>query len=247
MSKTFKTGTFVDHLAELRRRLIVIFAVNIGGALICYQYIDILIAILLDLNPGMALIYITPAELFMVYIQLAIICSVVICFPITATQIWGFVSKGLYQKEKYYGMISLLTGVLFFLLGSVFAYKTALPITLQFFMGITIEEITPMISIESYISFCTRLLGCFGIAFELPVVVFLLSQLEILKPEFMKRTHGILILLIFVASALLTPPDVLTQIILAVPMTLLLELSMGICWYIDKRKQKQRQKDISAA
>lgn len=241
MAKPRNTSTFIEHLAELRKRLIIIFAVNILAALLCYQYIDKLIAILLKLNPGMELIYISPAELFMVYINLAVICAIIICFPVTATQIWGFVAKGLYKKEKIYGLISLIAGVFFFLAGTVFAYITALPITLQFFLRITIADIQPMISIESYISFCTRLLGCFGLAFELPVVVYLLSELEILKPHHLKRSQGILILLIFVLAALLTPPDVLTQIILAVPMVILLQLSMGICWMIDKRKQKKHR------
>jgi len=245
MAEPLTTSTFIEHLAELRKRLILIFTINIIGAFICYQYIDKLITFLLYLNPGMELIYISPAELFMVYIQLAIICSFVICFPVTATQIWGFVSRGLYKKEKFYGLISLTAGVFFFILGAAFAYFTALPITLQFFMRITIEDITPMISIQSYISFCTSLLGCFGLAFELPVVVFLLSELEILKPEFLNRTHGVLILIIFILAALLTPPDVLTQVILAVPMTILLELSRGICWYIDRKKRKKRKADRS--
>lgn len=245
MAKVFDTSSFIEHLSELRRRLILIFTINIIGALICYQFIDKLITILLNLNSGMQLIYITPAELFMVYVKLAFICSIVICFPVTAMQIWGFISKGLYKKEKFYGMISLITGALFFLIGTVFSYYTALPMTLNFFMRITIEDITPMISIESYISFCTNLLGCFGLAFELPVVVYLLSELEILKPEFMKRMHGILILIIFIVAAIVTPPDVVSQVILGVPMTILLELSMVICWYVDKRKHKKHKRDIS--
>lgn len=245
MAKAFNTSSFIEHLGELRKRLILIFTINIIGVLLCYQFIDKLITILLHLNPGMQLIYITPAELLMVYVKLAFICAIVICFPFTAIQIWGFISKGLYKKEKFYGMISLVTGGVFFLIGIVFSYYTALPMTLNFFMKLTIEDITPMISIESYISFCTNLLGCFGLAFELPVVVYLLSELEILKPEFMKRTHGILILVIFIIAAIVTPPDVVSQVILGIPMTILLELSMIICWYVDKRKQKKRKRDIS--
>jgi len=241
MEKELMTSTIIEHLAELRKRLIIIFAVNIIGAVVCYQFIDRLIDVLLRLNPGMNLIYITPSELFMVYIRLAIICAVVILFPITVTQIWAFIAKGLYQKERHYGMVALVAGVFFFILGALFAYFTALPITLDFFLRITIEGIEPMISIDSYISFCTRLLGCFGVAFELPVVVFLLAELEILKPKHLKQYHGVLILLIFIIAAFLTPPDVLTQVILAVPMVALLQLSMGICWLIDKRKQKKRE------
>lgn len=245
MAKALTTSTFIGHLAELRKRLLIIFAVNIAGALICYQYIDKLIQILLLLNPGMELISITPSEVFMVYIRLSIICAVILCFPITATQIWGFISKGLYQREKYYGMIALISGIFFFILGAVFAYFTALPITLNFFLRITIADITPMISIDSYISFCTNILACFGVAFELPVVVFLLSELGILKPAHLKRYHGVLILIIFIIAAIITPPDVLSQVMLGIPMVLLLQLSIAICWYIDRRKQKKKTKDIS--
>jgi len=243
MEKDMMTLSFINHLAELRKRLIIIFAVNIIGALVCYQFIDKLIQVLLWLNPGMNLIYISPSELFMVYVQLAIICAVVILFPITASQAWAFIAQGLFKKERRYGMIALFAGVFFFILGASFAYFAALPITLDFFLRITLEGIEPMISIDSYISFCTRLLGCFGVAFELPVVVFLLSELEILKPHHMKQYHGILILLIFIISAILTPPDVLTQVIMAVPMCALLQLSMGICWMIDRRKKKNEDRN----
>lgn len=237
-----KTSTLVEHLAELRKRLIIIFAVNIIGALICYQYIDVLIQFLLELNPGMELIYISPSELFMVYVQLSIICAIIICSPVTVLQIWTFVAQGLYQKERTYAVISLAAGAGFFLIGAMFCYFTALPITLRFFLNITLETISPMVSIENFISFCTRMMGCFGLAFEMPVVVFLLSELELLKPETLKRTKGVLILLIFIIAALITPPDVLTQVILAIPMVLLLQLSQAVCNLIYRRKQKQKKK-----
>lgn len=239
MDKEPMVSSFIDHLAELRKRLIIIFAVNLLGTVVCYQFIDKLIAILLQLNPGMDLVYLSPSELFMVYVKLSLLCAIVIFFPVTVTQIWSFVSKGLYKKERRYGMIAFVAGVFFFLLGSFFAYTTALPITLDFFLRIAITEVDPMISIDSYISFCTRLLGCFGVAFELPIVVFLLSELEILKPKHLKQYHGVLILLIFILAALLTPPDILTQVILAVPMVALLQISIGICWIIDRQKQKK--------
>lgn len=239
MEKELMTSSFIDHLAELRKRLIIIFTVNLGGAFVCYQFIDKLITVLLRLNPGMKLIYISPSELFMVYIKLSIICSIVILFPVTAIQIWTFIAKGLYKKERHYGLIALVAGVFFFILGALFAYFTALPITLDFFLRITLEGIEPMISIDSYISFCASLLGCFGVAFELPVVIFLLAELEILKPKHLKQYHGVLIILIFIIAAFLTPPDVVSQVVMAVPMVALLQLSMGVCWIIDKRKQKK--------
>lgn len=246
MNESDKTSNLIGHLAELRKRLIIILAVNLVAALVCYQYIGTLMQLLLNLNPGMELIYISPSELFMVYIRLSLIGAIIFCLPVTIMEIWLFISPGLTKKERFYGVISLLAGLAFFAVGTIFCYLTALPITLQFFLRITLDSVTPMISIESYVSFVTTLLGCFGAAFELPVVIYLLSELEIVKPALLKRAHGVLILMIFVVAAIVTPPDVLTQIILALPMTLLLEFSIWICVVIDKRKQRRHAADTES-
>jgi len=240
MESTKKTNKLVEHLAALRKRLIIILAVNIGAALVCYQFMKILIQYILNLNPGMSLVYLSPSETFMALIELAIICAIVLCSPITILQIWMFVSSGLYKKEKLYVLLSLFFGFFFFAAGVLFCYYVALPITLDFFMRINLESVTAAVSIKSFISFCNTMLLCFGIVFELPVVAFLLSLLGILKPAFLKKSHGVLILIIFIIAAIITPPDVLTQVILAVPMTLLLELSIGICTIVDKSKKKKQ-------
>lgn len=241
MESSQKTYTLIEHLAELRKRLIIIFAVNIAAALLCYQFAEPLIRIFLELNNYMELIYISPSELFMVYVKLSLICAVIFCFPITVLEIWLFVAKGLLKKEKLYVLISLFFGLFFFAGGAVFCYKVVLPVVLQFFSRIALSDIRPMISIQNYISFCTTMLLSFGAAFELPVVVFLLSELELLKPDIMKRGHGIFILLIFIAAAVITPPDLVSQVLLALPMTGLLEISMAVCWAVDRHKRKRRE------
>lgn len=232
------TNTLIEHLTELRKRLIIILVFNLIAALLCYQYMADLIQIFLALNNYMKLIYISPSELFMVYVKLALICAIVLCFPVTVLQIWIFISKGLKKKEKLYVILSLFFGMFFFALGAYFCYMVVLPVTLQFFSRISLSDIDAMISIENYINFCTTMLLCFGAAFELPVVVFLLSELSLLKPETMKRGHGIFIILIFIIAAIITPPDVVSQILLAIPMVGLLELSMVVCWVVDKHKRK---------
>ena len=204
MKPSQKTGTLVEHLAELRKRLIIILAVNLAGALICYEYMAGLI------------------QLF----------------------IWLFISKGLLKKEQFYVLISFFFGLAFFLAGALFCYYVVLPIILQFFSRIALEEIAPMVSIESYVSFCTTMLLSFGAAFELPVAVFLLSGLELLKPATLRRWHGVCILLIFIIAAIVTPPDVVSQVLLAVPMTGLLELSIAVCWLVDRHKQRKRSTSV---
>lgn len=240
MDSTKLTSTLVGHLAELRKRLIIIFVINIIAALICFQYMDIFIQYILYLNPGMQLIYLTPSELFMVYVKLAFICAIVLCSPITIYQVWTFIAQGLYIKERKYVLFSLFFGFFFFILGVTFGYNIALPTTLKFFMQYSLDSITATISIDSFVSFCNTMLLSFGVVFEMPVLVFLLSQIGILKPEFLKRSHGVLILIIFIIAAIITPPDVVSQVLLAIPMVILLELSIGICYMVDKNKKKEK-------
>lgn len=240
MDSTKKTSTLVGHLAELRKRLIIIFVVNITAAFISFQYMDILIQYIFNLNPGMKLIYLTPSELFMVYVKLAFICAFVLCSPITIYQVWIFISQGLYVKEKKYVLFSLFFGFFFFIIGVIFCYNIALPTTLKFFMQYSLDLVTATISIDSFVSFCNTMLLSFGVVFEMPILVYLLSQIGILKPEFMKRSHGVLILIIFIIAAIITPPDVVSQVLLAIPMVILLELSIGICHMVDKSKKKEK-------
>ncbi len=240
MKSTKKTNTLVEHLAALRKRLIIIFVVNLGAALVCYQFMDTMIQYILNLNQGTRLVYLSPSEPFMTCVELAITCAIVLCLPITISQIWMFVCSGLYKKEKLYVLLSLFFGLFFFAGGALFCYYVALPITLDFFKRITLDSVSAAVSIKSFVSFCNTMLLCFGAVFELPVVVFLLSLLGILKPAFFKKSHGVLILIIFIIAAIITPPDVLTQIMLGVPMTILLELSIGICTIVDKAKRKKQ-------
>ncbi|MBE6865474.1 MAG: twin-arginine translocase subunit TatC [Ruminococcaceae bacterium] len=228
----------MTHLDELRKRLTVIAAVNIGAAMLLFNKASIILDYFLAINPGMQLVYITPSELLGVYIQLAFIMAFVLCSPVTGYQIWAFVEKGLYDNEKKYIVISLIFGVICFLAGVAFCYFMVLPTTLGFFVRIAIEEVESMISVKSYISFINAMLLSFGAVFEMPVVVFLLTKLEILRPEFIKKNKGIMIVIIFIAAAIITPPDIVSQIMLGIPMVILLEISTKICEIVYKTNKK---------
>lgn len=239
MDFKMKTGTIVDHLTELRKRLIRVVVINVAVALFCFQFMETLIQYLLALNPGFQLIYITPSELFTVYVLLAFVIAIMLCLPITIYEIWAFISQALFKKEKPYVFLTLLVGLLLFLLGVYFCYVVALPMTLKFFTQFSLYEVSAAISIKSFVSFCLTLLVGFGLAFELPVVIFLLSGLGIIKPEFLKKAHGALILIIVIIAAIVTPPDVISQIILAIPMVILLEISIVISHIVDKNRKKK--------
>ncbi len=239
MSEQNNSMTLVDHLAELRHRLVIIFVSNLGLAMVLFQFADKMMAYLLALNPGFTFIFVEPQELFMVYIQLALLLSVIICSPLTIYQLWAFISKGLYARERFYGICSLVAGVGFFALGVVFCYKIALPFTLRFFVTITIDAISPMISIQSFASFCNTMLAAFGLVFEMPVLSFLFTKLGVITAQGLRKKQGLLILIIFILAAIITPPDVVSQVCLGVPMVLLLQISIAVSAFAQKGLKKE--------
>ena len=211
MSKNNEMSLF-GHLDELRKRLTIMVVVTLIASAALFTKVELVLDYFLAINPGMELVFITPSELLVVYVQLSLIMALIICSPVNIYEIWAFVEKGLYRKEKIYIIITLIFGVIFFVAGVAFCYFMVLPTTLKFFIRIAVQEITSMISIKSYISFINTMLLCFGAVFEMPVLVFLLSKLEILKPEFLRKNRGLLVVVIFILAAIITPPDVISQI-----------------------------------
>ena len=165
--------------------------------------------------------------------------ALILCSPITVYEIWAFVEKGLYKHEKRYILISLFFGLILFVMGAVFCYFIVLPTTLNFFLKIAITEVKSMISVQSYVSFVNMMLLAFGVIFEMPVVVFLLTKLGLLKPAFLKKNRAYIIIVIFILAAFITPPDVVSQIMLGIPMVVLLELSILVCTLVDKSNRKK--------
>ena len=246
MSKNNQEMNLFGHLDELRKRLTVIAVVNLVASAVLFTKADFVLDYFLAINPGMELVFITPSELLVVYFQLSLIMALILCSPVTFYEIWAFVEKGLYRKEKIYISLTLVFGVIFFIGGVAFCYFMVLPTTLKFFMRIAISDVSSMISIKSYISFINTMLLCFGAVFEMPVLVFLLSKLEILTPDFLRKNRGLLIVVIFILAAVITPPDVVSQIMLAVPMILLLQLSIFICTIVYKTNRKKQTAETAA-
>lgn len=231
--------TFFGHLDELRKRVTIIVVANVVAAAVLFTKAEFVLDYFLAINPGMELVYISPSELLIVYVQISLIMALIVCSPVTIYEVWAFVEKGLYRKEKIYIFVTLIFSVIFFALGALFAYTMVLPTTLKFFLRIAIADVESMISIKSYISFINTMLLCFGAVFEMPVLVFLLSKMEVLKPEFLKKNRGLLIVAIFILAAVITPPDIVSQIMLAIPMVILLQLSIFICVLVDKTSRKK--------
>ncbi len=237
--KNLQEMSLFDHLDELRKRLVVIVVVNLLAMVLLFSQSEFIMQYLLEVNPGMDLVYTTPSELLMVYVELSFILAVVICSPITIYEIWAFIEKGLYEKERKAILFTLIFGAVFFILGVAFCYFMVLPTTLEFFLRIAIDEVASMLSIQSYVSFVNMMLLAFGAVFEMPVIIFLLSKLGIIKPEFLKKNRGIIIVGIFVFAAVITPPDVVSQLMLGIPMLILLEFSIFVSTLAYKGNRKK--------
>ncbi len=230
--------TLVEHLGELRKRLMIIAVVVIASTLVCYNYVNYIIELVLLPANGLEFVYLTPPELFLAYVKLALIAGIAITSPITISQLWFFVRPGLEKKEKRMILLALISGALFFATGVAFAYKVILPITINFFVKLKLDGIEPMFSFGSYIGFINSILLAFGLVFEMPIVVVLLTKLNIITANTLKKNRKFFILAIVVVAALLTPPDVVSQMLLAAPMLVLFELSIVLSTIVGKKSKE---------
>lgn len=241
-----KKLTLVEHLAELRKRIIYSAIVFILASGFCYSFAERMIKDIIDIARDVEFVFIAPAELLMSYIKLSVIGGLIISAPFLIFQIWLFVIPGLKRREKRHILISLLMGSVFFITGVTFAYFVVVPTMIVFFIGFQMQAIKPMISFDSYLSFVLSTVFTFGVIFELPILMMLLSRFGIVKVNFLKKNRKFIILIVFVLAAILTPPDVISQIILAGPMILLAEVGILLAGLVEKKKEKYTsEEDVS--
>jgi sec-independent protein translocase protein TatC len=219
------------HLQELRKRLVLSSIAVGGGFVLCYTFaekiFDIIAAPLLKMMPqGGSLIFTSVAEAFFTYMKVAFIAGLILASPFVLYQIWAFVAPGLYRHEKKYVVPFVLAGSFFFALGIFFGYYVALPIGFKFLLGFATDFIKPLPSMKEYLSFTIKFLLAFGLVFEFPVVLVLLARIGVVDARTLARQRKYAILLIFVFAAILTPPDIVSQVIVALPMIGLYELSI---------------------
>lgn len=220
-----------SHLQELRKRLIVSFIAVGVGFIICYafsqQLFDILSKPLFRVMPsGGSLVFTSVAEAFFTYMKVAFIGGIILTSPFVLFQIWAFVAPGLYRHEKRYIIPFITGGSFFFVLGILFAYFIAIPVGFKFLLGYATDFIKPLPSMKEYLSFSIKFLLAFGLVFEFPVVLVLLSRIGVVDAKMMARHRKYAILLIFIFAAVMTPPDIISQVLMALPLMGLYELSI---------------------
>ena len=228
------------HLRELRNRILicVILLVVVFG--VCLSFAPRLVTLLTDMGRryDYVYVYIAPQELFLVYMNVALVGAVVVCFPVLAYQVYAFCSPGLSGKERGYISGALIAGGLCFLVGVAFAYFISLPFMLRFLIQFTGEvDVSASISIQQYVSFLLTVFVIFGLVFELPVVSVLLTGLGLVKAEWLVKGRKVMIVIIFVLAAIITPPDIVSQIMVAIPMLALYEISIALSRVVGRARK----------
>ncbi len=234
---------FTAHLEELRERLIKsLIAVGVGFA-ISYFFSQDLFRVLMDpllktLPPDSNLIFTGLTEAFFTYLKVSLVAGIFLASPVIIYQIWAFIAPGLYEEEKRLLIPVAIASAFFFVGGALFGYFVVFPFGFQYFLSFATDVIRPMPSVREYFAFSVKLLFAFGITFELPVFVFFLSRLGIVDHEMLKGFRKYAIILTFALAAVITPPDILSQIMLAIPMIVLYEAGILVAKVFGKKKVK---------
>ncbi len=249
-NKQENKNSFVGHLTELRSRLIKSFIFLLISFAVCYYFSEEIYSFLvkpysneiINNNLNRKLIFTALHEAFLTYLKVAFFASIFITSPIFLTQIWKFIAPGLYNNEKKALLPYLIATPVLFLLGGFLVYYLIMPLAIKFFLSFESSANTNMIAIQleakvnEYLSLIMRLIFAFGISFQLPVVLSLLARVGFIDSKYLKSRRKYVIVIIFAFAAILTPPDPITQIGLALPLLLLYELSIWSVKFLEKKK-----------
>lgn len=234
----------VEHLVELRNRLLYSVLAILVAFLVCYGFAeeiyDFLLQPLRQAQPADSFhMYFTGlAEPFFTYMKVAFLAGLFIALPVVLNQIWLFIAPGLYPGEKKVILPYLFVGPILFFLGGSLTYFLVLPLAAKFFLSFATPEIQPLLAIKEYLSLVTALIFAFGLAFQLPIILLLLVQVGAITTQTLVDKRKYAIVAAFVIGAILTPPDAITQVMLAIPLLLLYEISILWGRVIEKRRKE---------
>lgn len=235
--------SLTEHLSELRKRIFKALIALVIATIFSYLHVDRIVDIIIKPTKGLDFVYLSPPELFLAYIKISVIAGLIISSPVILFEAWLFIRPGLKPIERKYVIFAMFMAIIFFLLGIVFGYYVVVPVVIDFFTKMSVERIEPMLSFAKYISFIGTLLLAFGVVFEFPLLIILLSQLELITPKTLKHYKKIFVLVSFIIGAVITPPDVISQVLVAVPLVLLYEVSIVFSTIIYKRKLRRRKEN----
>jgi sec-independent protein translocase protein TatC len=233
---------FLDHLEELRRRLVISLIAVAVAFTACWAFAEPIFAVIQApltkfLAPGDKLAYTRLTAPFFLYMKVSFFAGIFLASPVILLQLWLFVAPGLYKKERRLAAPFIIFGTLFFILGGYFGYRYLLPATCSFFVE-TGKQFKQMVTVDDYFSFASTIILACGLVFETPILIFFLARLGIVTPAFLLQKFKYAVVLAFVIAAVVTPtPDMVTQSALAIPMILLYLIGIAVAFMFGKKHE----------
>ena len=237
--------SFLDHLDELRRRIVYAVLSVLVGFVISFLFITRIFDFIMRplqqlLPPGGTLIFTEPSEAFILYIKLALMAGLILASPAVMAQVWLFIAPGLYSTEKKWAIPFVVMSSFFFVAGAAFSHYVVFPLTWRFFVSFTTDIVTFMPRIQPAFSLYLRLTLAFGLVFQMPTIVLFLARMGMVTPRFLMKNFKYAVLGIAVIAAVATPGgDVVPQIAMAIPMIFLYGLSICLAWIFGKKKETE--------
>ena len=242
MDKEENEMGFLDHLEELRGRiiksLISIILFSIGAYVFSERLLEFIT------GPIPEVYFMAPTEAFSTRIKISLIAGIIISVPVIFYHVWRFIAPGLFQREIRMVVPFVLASTIFFLIGAVFCFFLVLPLSIKFLLGFGTQKLKPMIQIKDYVSFVSYLILAFGAVFELPVVSYFLGKIGIITANTLRKGRRYAITAILVLAAVITPPDVFSQMMLAVPLYFLYEVSILVVKITGKKRPAEESSEV---
>jgi sec-independent protein translocase protein TatC len=233
--------TFLEHLGELRIRLIRCVIALTLAMIICFIFSDKLIALLIDCVPKdkVQVVTLHPIEAFLTILKLSLVGGLFVAFPVLFYEIWMFIAPGLYKKERRFVLPLAIASWIFFVAGGVFCYLVVFRFALTFFASMAGSAAGNMWGLSNYLNFMIRFLLAFAIVFEEPVIILLLAKVGLVSKAILSKFRPYAIIVMFVLAAIITPPDPFSQLMCAAPLLLLYEFSIIMIGFVEKKKLEE--------
>ncbi len=246
-----KKASLATYLREIRKRLILSFIAVGVGFLICYGFSDSIFEILSapliksiqdinvqNIHVESALIFRSVAEAFFTYMKVGFVAGLMLASPFILYQIWGLVGRRLDRDKKRFVLSFVVAGSFFFALGILFGYFVALPFGCKFLLKYASQSLTPMPDMNDYLSFSVRFLLTFGLVFEFPILLLILARIGAINAKMLAQKRRYAILLIFIFAFVISPPDIISQVLMALPLMALYEVSILLCKVFEKKPEE---------
>lgn len=219
------------HLLELKRRLAIVIVVYVLGVLVLMNFSEPVFAFMsapirAALPEGTPLVFLNAPDVFFTYLKIALVLSLFATAPITFYQFWAFVAPGLYQNERKAFLGYFLTSLVLLMAGAAFAFYVVFPLIFEFFLGFSTELIQAMPAVKEYLTLALKLLFAFGLSFQIPIIILVMVQLDFMDVESLANKRRYVFVWAFIVAAVLTPPDIISQVLLALPMMILFEAGL---------------------